>query len=183
MELVTERLVLREMIAEDWQALYGIEREPAVVRYLTQGVATETSTRAYVDRALAAAREEPRLVYDLAITERSGGGRLVGRCGLGRKEGEPRVAALWYVLSPSVHGRGYATEAGRAMLGFAFEELGLHRVYGDVDPRNPRSMRVLERLGMRPEAHFIRDVWIKGEWCDTMIYGLLADEWLSGNAR
>ena len=177
MELVTERLILREMVAEDWRAVLEVERDPAVVRYLTQEPATETSARAYVDRIIAAAREEPRTTFDFAITERGGDGRLLGRCGLGRKASEPRIAAVWYVLSSTCRRRGYATEAAREVLRFAFEDLALHRVYGDVDPRNPDSARVLERLGMRREAHHVDDVWIKGEWCSTWIYALLADEW------
>jgi len=59
----------------------------------------------------------------------------------------------------------------------AFAELALHRIYADVDPRNLRSIRVLERIGMRREAHFVQDVWIKGEWCDTMMLGILAHEY------
>jgi RimJ/RimL family protein N-acetyltransferase len=63
------------------------------------------------------------------------------------------------------------------MLGFAFETLGVHRVYGCVEPRNIGSARVLEKLGMRREAHLIENEWVKGEWQSEAIYALLASEW------
>jgi RimJ/RimL family protein N-acetyltransferase len=53
----------------------------------------------------------------------------------------------------------------------------LHRVWGDCDPRNPASARVMERAGMRREGHLVQNVWIKGEWCDSLIFGMLASEW------
>ena len=84
---------------------------------------------------------------------------------------------FWYVLDPSAHGHGYATEAARALLAFSFGELALHRVWADVDPRNPPSVRVLERLGLRKEAHHLENVEIRGEWCDTVIYAMLRREW------
>jgi RimJ/RimL family protein N-acetyltransferase len=180
MELVTERLVLRDFVEEDWRSLRAIERQPEVVRYMTQDVASDLSIRAYIEKGIATARALPRTVYDLAITLE---GRFIGRCGLKRKDDEPRVAELWYLLDPADQGNGYAVEAARALVRFGFEELGLHRIYADVDPRNLPSARLLERLGMRREGHFVKDIWIKGEWCDTVIYALLADEWFTATGR
>lgn len=179
MELVTERLVLRDFVEEDWLPLRAIELRPDVVRYMTQDVASDLSIRAYIANGMATAQAEPRMVFDLAITL---GGRFIGRCGLKRKDQEPRVGEIWYLLDPAHHGHGYAVEAARALLKLGFDELGLHRIYGDVDPRNLPSARLLERLGMRREGHFVKDIWIKGEWCDTVIYALLADEWASASA-
>jgi RimJ/RimL family protein N-acetyltransferase len=68
-------------------------------------------------------------------------------------------------------------EAARAVVDLAFRELGVHRVFGQIDARNTASARVLERLGMRREAHLVENEWVKGEWTDEVIYGVLADEW------
>ena len=67
------------------------------------------------------------------------------------------------------------------MLAFAFEELGLHRVVGRLEPRNAGSARVLEKLGMRREAHLVENEWVKGEWQSELIYALLAREWRDGS--
>jgi RimJ/RimL family protein N-acetyltransferase len=83
---------------------------------------------------------------------------------------------LWYVVDRACWGRGYSVEAARAVLAFGFGELDIHRFFADIDPRNAASLRVAEKLGLRREAHFIENVFVKGEWCDTIIYGLLARE-------
>ncbi|MDX2092005.1 MAG: GNAT family protein [Kofleriaceae bacterium] len=173
---MTQRLVLRDFVEEDWLPLRAIEARPEVVRYMTQDVASDLSIRAYIASGMATAQVVPRMVFDLALTLE---GQFIGRCGLKRKDHEPRVAEIWYLLHPAHHGNGYAFEAARALVRFGFQELGLHRIYADVDPRNVPSARLVERLGMRREAHFVKDVWIKGEWCDTVIYGMLDDEWVA----
>jgi RimJ/RimL family protein N-acetyltransferase len=69
---------------------------------------------------------------------------------------------------------------GREMLRLAFDDLALHRVIGRLDARNTASVAVLERLGMRREAHLVSNEYVKGEWCDEYDYALLADEWRAG---
>ena len=84
---------------------------------------------------------------------------------------------IGYWVRTSETGKGYATEAAGAMLAFAFSELKLHRVHGDCDDRNIASARVMEKLGMRREAHFIQNVWIKDEWKDSLNFAMLDHEW------
>lgn len=174
MQLVTDRLVLREMVEDDWRAIYEIERDPEAVRYQSFAARTEDDAREYVQGIVVEAHEVPRLVIDLAITER---GRLIGRVGMKRSDTDPRVGYLWYVLAPHATRRGYATEAARALIDHGFAALRMHRIYAEVDPRNAASVGVLTRLGLRREAHFVHDTWIKGAWCDTYVYAVLAHEW------
>jgi RimJ/RimL family protein N-acetyltransferase len=68
------------------------------------------------------------------------------------------------------------------MLTFAFEQLGLHRVVGRLEPRNVGSTRVLEKLAMRREAHLVENEWVKREWQSELVYALLAREWRGGSA-
>jgi len=63
------------------------------------------------------------------------------------------------------------------MLRLGFEEYGLHRIVGRLDARNTASARVLERLGMRREAHFRQNEIIEGEWTDEFVYAILRPEW------
>jgi RimJ/RimL family protein N-acetyltransferase len=88
-----------------------------------------------------------------------------------------RQAEIGYTFVPEHHGRGYATEAAGAMVDLAFTGLGAHRVTGRLDARNTSSARVLERLGMHREAHLVQNEWVKGEWCDEVVYAVLADAW------
>jgi ribosomal-protein-alanine N-acetyltransferase len=174
--LLTPRLLLREFEEDDWRATHPYESDPEVVHYQSHGVRTPEESRDYILRVMALARETPRHVYDLAVVLRDGN-RLIGRCGMRITDPELREASLWYILHRSQWGRGYITEAARALMDFGFGTLGLHRMWADCDPRNPGSFRVMEKLGMRQEAHFRENGFYKGEWCDSLIYALLDREW------
>ncbi len=92
-------------------------------------------------------------------------------------DNEHRQGEIGYIFHPAHAGHGYATEASRAMLRVGFEELGLHRITGRLDARNEASARVLERLGMRREAHLLENEFVKGEWTGEVVYALLEHEW------
>ena len=74
-------------------------------------------------------------------------------------------------------GQGFATEAARALMTYGFTSLGLHRIYATTSSANPGSRRVMERLGMRREARLREAEFRNGKWLDTLIYGILVDEW------
>lgn len=82
-----------------------------------------------------------------------------------------------YHLRRAFWGRGYGTEAARGLLGIGFTDFGFHRIVATVRPENLRSVAVLERLGMRREAHFRRDRWIGDRWADSFVYAITEDEW------
>jgi RimJ/RimL family protein N-acetyltransferase len=84
---------------------------------------------------------------------------------------------IGWTLHPDHAGQGYMTEAAGAVLDVAFNDLGLHRARALLDARNDASARLCTRLGMREEAHFVEDLWFKGEWSDTAIYAVLDREW------
>ncbi|HSP77926.1 MAG TPA: GNAT family N-acetyltransferase, partial [Myxococcaceae bacterium] len=176
MDLLTPRLRLREFEEEDWRATWPYESDPEVVRYQSHDVRTPEQSLKYIQDSMATARESPRRIYDLAVVLREDG-RLIGRCGLKVVDAEQREGALWYILERKLWGKGYITEASEALLDFGFTTLGLHRVWADCDPRNAGSVGVLRKLGFRLEAHFRENVFLKGEWCDSLIHALLDREW------
>ena len=90
---------------------------------------------------------------------------------------EHKQGEVGYVFNPAYHGRGLATEAVGALLRLGFEGLGLHRITGQLDARNTASARVLERAGLRREAHLVENEFVKGEWTDELIYAILRSEW------
>jgi RimJ/RimL family protein N-acetyltransferase len=87
------------------------------------------------------------------------------------------TAEIGWAVTPGYQGRGYAAEAARAVIDVGFGPVGLHRVYAELDPRNDASVALCLRLGMRHEAHFVENMWFKGMWADTGIYGVLGREW------
>ena len=178
MELVTERLLLRELTEADAPACNAYESDPQVVRYTSHDVRSLEESAAYLRRNAEVQRESPRRTFDFAIVPRAEG-RLVGRIGISFTDVANREATLWYILGRASWGKGYVPEAAQALLDFGFGELGLHRVFIDCDPENHASVRVGEKLGMRREAHFVENVWLKGAWVGTLIYAILDREWAS----
>ena len=82
-----------------------------------------------------------------------------------------------YVINPDFSRQGYSLEASRAVIDFAFTALNLHRVIAHLDDRNLASKALVEKLGLRQEAHFIDEEFFKGEWTSTYVYATLSDEW------
>lgn len=186
--LQTPRLLLRDLLAGDADALNVIEGDAEVTRYMSCDPQTPEQTREYIAGAILEQAKADRKTFDLAIVLREGvsgadgvdergGGELIGRCGLGIQRPEHREATIWYLLHPQRQGRGYITEAASAMLDFAFGTMGVHRVFADCDPRNTASCRVASRLGMRLEGQLRENYSLKGEWCSSNIYGILESEW------
>jgi RimJ/RimL family protein N-acetyltransferase len=175
-EIVTERLLLRELTEEDAERIFGYRSMPEVARFQSWGTSSRDEITAAIARTADMKPGMPGSWYQIGIVLRSSA-ELVGDCGFHVPEGEPRQAEVGIALSPEYQSRGYATEALRALLEYLFVRLGTHRVYGSVDPRNTRSIRLLQRIGMRKEAHLVESVWFKGEWVDDVILAMLAREW------
>jgi RimJ/RimL family protein N-acetyltransferase len=173
--LKTERLLLREFAAEDWAGLLALQ-DPETSRYLTTEPFTEDDSRGYIARNIEGRSEEPRRLFEFAVTLRETD-EFIGRCGLHIQDAEIGDAGFWYVLDRRWRGRGFAAEAARRLIDYAFRDLGLRRLWADIDPRNTASARVAEQLGLRLEAHFLENVVIKGELCGTLIYAMLRREW------
>jgi RimJ/RimL family protein N-acetyltransferase len=89
---------------------------------------------------------------------------------------EHRIAEIGWVLDPAHGGRGLASEAVEAVLGLAFDHYGVHPVAAQMDARNLTSAGLARRVGMRQEAHLRQDWWVKGEWTDTLVFGMLAGD-------
>jgi ribosomal-protein-alanine N-acetyltransferase len=176
MMLNTDRLVLREFVADDWHAVLAYQSDSRYLQYYPWTKRTAQEVQAFVQRFIGWQAEEPRIRFQLAVVLRTEG-QLIGTCGIRMGAANIRKADLGYEIAPSYWGQGYATEGSRAMLGFGFEELGLHRVWASCLAENAASARVLEKLGMRCEGRLRDNHWITGRWWDTLVYGMIEDEW------
>jgi RimJ/RimL family protein N-acetyltransferase len=124
-------------------------------------------------------RDDVTLVADLRENR-----KVIGSARMWIVDEPNRIAEIGYTFNRRYWNNGYATEAASALLQRAFTVLNVHRVVATCDTRNVGSRRVMEKLGMRREAHFLRDRLQKGEWRDTYLYAILYDEWSgSGRAR
>jgi RimJ/RimL family protein N-acetyltransferase len=177
--LETERLVLRPFEQGDLAALNEIHGDEANALYLYNDARTREQVEELIERKVAGSsiRAEGDWLSAAAVLRTTGD--VVCDLVLHWASEAHRQGEIGFIAHPAHHGRGYTTEAARPLLGFAFETLGLHRVVGRLEPRNVASARVLEKLGMRREAHFVENEWVKGEWQSELVYAMLAREWTS----
>lgn len=172
--LMTERLLIRPFTIDDLDDVAAYRSLSSVARYVYWDAldldAVRTLLRDFVTRTELLGEGAITLAVELDKT-------VIGETVLFWRSREHLQGEIGYVLNPAYNGRGYATEAAREMLRLGFDELGLHRIVGRIDARNDASARVLERLGMRREAHLIENEMVKGEWTDEMVYAMLRREW------
>lgn len=176
MWLETTRLLLRDFVAEDWPDVHAYGSDPEVVRYMPFAPASVEQTKEHLQRCIALARSHPRHLYDLAVILKAEA-RVIGGCTLAVLEYEPRHAAFAYLFNRAYWGHGYATEAMDALFDYGFATLGLHRIADTCDARNSASVRVMEKLGMRREAHYRETIWDGEQWHDEYGYAILARDW------
>ncbi|PZS20442.1 MAG: GNAT family N-acetyltransferase [Pseudonocardiales bacterium] len=185
--ITTERLLLRPITPEDLDAIHAYRSRADVCRYLYEPPSSRDEVREWIGKRLDRTRIRVEgdvlgLGVVVAATQQLVGDVMLHWVSQAHAQGE-----IGYIIHPDHAGRGYATEVAAALLPLGFDTdggLGLHRIFGRLDARNTASARVLERLGMRREAHLVQNEFVKGEWCDEAIYALLADEWfaqLAGN--
>jgi RimJ/RimL family protein N-acetyltransferase len=104
-------------------------------------------------------------------------GKVIGDFPLTINVPEHRQGEIGFSFHQAYTGRGLATRALAAVLGFGFVQLGLHRITAATFTDNERAWRLMERVGMRREAHFVHDGFVRGRWVDVYAYGMLDDEW------
>jgi RimJ/RimL family protein N-acetyltransferase len=182
--LRTERLLLRPFGDDDLQALYLMQSREDVTRYLYWGPRSPDEARHMLERLMrmTAIDDDSSALRLAALLQDSG--VLIGDFSLQRVSREHGQGEIGFIVHPDHHGKGYATEGASLLLRLGFEELELHRIVGRCDARNTASARLMERLGMRREAHLRENEFVKGEWCDELIYAMLASEWgTSGQSR
>jgi ribosomal-protein-alanine N-acetyltransferase len=173
--LRTARLRMRPFTGADVDALFALQSNAYVLRYWD---APPWSERARAERFIETCE---RMAEDgsgvrLAI-DRVFDGAFVGWCSLTRWNPDVRAASMGYCLDAAVWGHGYATEAGRALLQWAFDTLDLNRVQAETDTRNAASARVLEKLAFLREGTLRENCVVNGGVSDSWIYGLIRREW------
>ena len=179
MEIRTPRLLLREYMGDDLEAMLAFESDPLVVQYVCYGPYTRKECWQQLTYHIDQQTADPRTYYHLAIilVEEA---RLIGWCGLEMISRANKEAEIGYALHRAYWGHGYMTEAAQAVLAVGFADMLLHRIFATCHPDNVGSIRVLEKLGMRYEGCLRAQKWCRGKWRDVAVYALLDEEWREG---
>jgi [ribosomal protein S5]-alanine N-acetyltransferase len=175
------RITLRSIEPSDSGALFELFGDPTVTRFWGFATLRDPSDVEELLRSIHEGAASGTLLQWGIVS--NDGGPLIGTVTLAAVDRDHRRAELGVALRPASEGRGYAREAARIVLDYGFNELALHRVVADVDPRNVSSIRLLERLGFRYEGRLREHYFQSGEWQDGEMFGLLSEEWRAGDDR
>ncbi len=174
--LSTPRLVLRRFGEHDTAAFASYRSDPDVARYQSW------TTPVPIAEAIALVREfgesDPQSAgwFQYAVQLRSKS-TLIGDVGV-NLHANLMQAEIGFTFAPAHQGQGYATETVRCVVDHLFTHRGLHKVSAECDARNLPSVRLLERVGFRQEGHLRAHTWLKEEWTDDLLFGLLSEDWV-----
>ena len=169
--IVTDRLIIRNFVQDDWRDLYEYLSDEEVVKFEPYDICSEDQAKEEAIR-----RSQDESFYAVCLNE-----KLIGNLYLGK--GEFDTWELGYVFHRKYQGQGYATESAKGLLDYAFTHLGARRIIAMCSPKNDHSWKLLERLHMRREGLLLQNVYFKtnsyGEpiWLNTYEYAILKEEW------
>lgn len=178
--LTTQRLRLRPFTRGDVDAVFSYRGREDVARYLfDQPLSRDECALAIQQRTtqLRLLGEGDRIILGAETLD---AGVLVGEVSLIWRSAEAAQGEVGWIFHPDHQGRGYAREAAERVFQLAFEEGDFHRIFARCDAGNAASWRLMERLGMRREAHFREHGLFKGGWDEEFYYAILRREWIAG---
>ncbi|MGW7354794.1 GNAT family N-acetyltransferase [Streptomyces sp. NPDC054784] len=172
----TSRLALRELHDGDVDAVHAIYGSDIATEHLSFEPRSRSQVADLVVRSESAARADPRTEYALAFVLPDGG-RLVGFGRLATDPHQQRAATMGFALHPDHWGVGLGRQCVDLLLAVAFDDLGLHRVWGARSPLNPASARTMSAAGMVEEGVIREHVQKAGRWRDSVVHAILDHEW------
>jgi len=179
MELITSRLLLREFVEGDYQALRDVDSRPAMHTY-ERDLPGEAETRKSLDEFIKAQHEVPRTTFKFAITIPPHK-TVRGILKLSQQWEVVREWEVGWAIHPDEWGKGYAGEAARQAMDWAFKHLNAHRIVAFCHADNSASVRVMEKLGMHQDGRLRETRWLNGRWWDEFVYSILEREWKNLN--
>lgn len=179
LNLGTSRLTLRPFETADLEGVHGFFSSPETMKYMLRGPYRLEETQAWIDQARERVRQVPVKDLELGALEKETS-QLIGR-GAIHLDDAGQEAMLGWIIHSAFGGRGYATELALALRDYAFQSLGVHRIYALCHPDNVPSWHIMEKIGMRKEGHFIekrmRVEHGVTQWNDELEYAMLRSEW------
>lgn len=176
-EINTENLLLRSLIMDDAEAIFKYRSDSIINKY--QGWIPKTINDVYdfIKNRISPEIDIIDTWHQLVIINKETN-RIIGDLGIHFIGSEKKLTEIGITLDKDLHGKGYATEAMKGTINHLFKDLDKHRIITSIDPKNIKSISLVERLGFRKEAHFKESILINGLWFDDLVYAILKDEWI-----
>lgn len=175
-DIRTGRLIIRTLEMKDKEAFFKYRSLPEIYQYQSWRPINISEIEEFINKNISVCVNKANSWLQLAVCLKEG--QMIGDIGIHFMDDDYQIE-IGYTLSPEYQGNGYAQEAVKAVIDYSFTELKKHRVTASVDPDNIKSIKLLEKIGFRKEAHFIKSFNLNNQWYDDCIYAILEDEWKS----
>lgn len=172
MKFNTERLTVRPFKSNDLHDVFNIYNNDNTCKYLLHDKWTHENLEEEFNRKLENSALTKESMLSLAVENHI---KVIGDLSVWYTDMKDTVE-IGFSFSDEVSGEGYATEAVSSLVKNLFDEFDVHRIQANLDARNKASQKLCDRIGMRKEAHFIQDFWNKGEWTNSIVYGMLLSD-------
>lgn len=170
-DLETERLLLRRLDANDAEEVLALRGNPEIMKYIPRPLAkSKEDALEHINMI------EEKIVNNIGVNwgiTIKGNSKIIGIIGHYKISPENHRSEIGYMSFPEVNGKGYMSEAIKAVLIYGFEQMDLHSIEAIIDPDNIGSERVLQKNGFVKEAHILENELWEGKYLDTVIYSLL----------
>jgi len=175
LKLETKRLIIRPVTHEDKIEIFEYRSDPATNKYQGWIPKTIEDVESFIEK-ISKQMDEPETWFQFVIIEKETQ-RIVGDIGIHFLDSENKQVEIGCTLNKYFQNQGYATESIKRIIDYLFKELNKHRIIASIDPENMNSIRLVERIGFRKEAHFVESLFLNGKWVDDLIYALIEKDW------
>jgi RimJ/RimL family protein N-acetyltransferase len=170
----TDRLFIRILEMKDKETFFKYRSMPEIYQYQSWQPKCISDIEEFIQKNTEIVPNTANTWLQLSVCLKDG--QMIGDIGIHFMEDDYQIE-IGYTLSPEHQGNGYAFEAVKAVINYGFIEWKKHRITASVDPANIQSIKLLERINFRKEAHFIKSFRMDDQWYDDCIYAMLEDEW------
>lgn len=175
MDFKTKRIIIRPVSLGDKESIFFYRADPETNKYLSLAPNTVEDIEEFIKKT-SLQMNVPGTWFQFVIIEQLSN-QLIGDIGVHFLVSENSQAEIGYTLDKRFRGNGYATEALSVIIDYLITSLNKHRIIASIDPANIDSIKLVERLGFRKEAHFVESLFFNGKWVDDLVYAILAKEW------
>ena len=175
LNLETERLVIRPIQLNDKVSIFEYRSDSETNKYQVWIPKTIKDVELFIN-GIAKQINIPETWFQFVLIEKESQ-KVIGDLGVHFFDKHNKQVEIGCTLNKIFHYKGYATEAVSRIIDFLFIELKKHRIIASIDPNNKSSVRLVERIGFRKEAHFVESLFVNGAWADDLIYALIEKDW------
>jgi RimJ/RimL family protein N-acetyltransferase len=175
MKFETERLIIRPIKLDDKNEIFEYRSDSETNKYQGWIPKSIADVELFID-GVSKQINEPETWFQFVILEKESK-KVIGDLGVHFYGKENSQVEIGCTINKTFQNKGYATESLQKMLEFLFKDLKKHRVTASIDPHNEHSIRLVERVGFRKEAHFVESLFINDTWVDDVIYAMLEKDW------